>query len=131
MSKFTTTVETAGGHAQIMTKSRWMGVVPMPHTGIMPYPASAADLKNGTLIKWTTSDTAVLQELHDSIVAVVQEVGIGGMMEIANSTKITGHIWKQFGGAGSGMPEMVGMAADEGIDFPLPTNVLKYLKGFQ
>jgi hypothetical protein len=131
MSKFTTTVETAGGHAQIMTKSRWMGVVPMPHTSIIPYPASAADLKDGTFIKWTTDDPMVLAELHDSIVSLVQEVGVAGMKEIANSARMTEQVWKRFGGAGSGMQEVVEMAAQDGVTFPMPTNTLKYLKEFQ
>lgn len=98
----------------------------------MPYPCSAADLKRlGTFIKWTTDDPAVLAKLHDSIVCLVQEVGIAGMMEFANSAKMTEQIWKRFGGAGSGMQEVVEMAAQDGVSFPVPADVIKYLKGFQ
>jgi len=131
MSKYSTIVETAEGQAQIMTKSRWMYVVPLPHTGIMPYPPSAADLKCGTLIKWKTDDPAVLAEMHNSIVRLVQELGISGMMEAANSAKMTEQVWKKFGGVGSGMQEVVEMAAQDGVSFPIPANILKYLKGIQ
>jgi hypothetical protein len=132
MSNYSTIAETVEGHAQIMTKSRWMYVVPMPHTSIMPYPCSASDLKRlGTFIKWTTDDPAVLAKLHDSIVSLVQEVGITGMVEIANNAKMTEQIWKRFGGAGSGLQDAVEMAAQEGVTFPMPANALKYLKGFQ
>ena len=104
----------------------------MPHTGVIPHPCSAADLKRlGTFIKWTTDNPAVLAELHDSIVSLVQEVGVAGMKEIANSARMTEQVWKRFGGAGSGMHEVVEMAAQDGVSFPMPTNTLKYLKEFQ
>lgn len=109
-----------------------MFVVPMPHTGIMSYSPSAADLKNGTLIKWTTDDPAVLSDLHDSIVSLVQVVGISGMMEITNMLKMTEQVQKKFGGAGSEIQEWVEESAVlGGVSFPMPANILKYLKGIQ
>ena len=103
----------------------------MPHTGIMPYPFSTADLKYGTIIKWTTDDSKVLAELHDFTVLLVQEVGITGMVVIADYAKLRQQTWKRYGGSDYGISMTFGMAADGSVDFPMPVNVLRYLKGFQ
>jgi len=132
MSKHSTIVGTKEGQAHVSTKSKWMGVVSMPHTGVTPHPCSAADLKRlGTFIKWTTDDPAVLTKLHDAIVTLVQEVGASGLVEIANSAKMTEQVWRTLGGAGSGLKSIAEEAAREGAPFPMPAEVLKYLKGFQ
>lgn len=132
MAAFSTIVETKEGQAHVSTKSRWVAVFPMPHTGILPHPCSAADLKQlGTFIKWTTDDPATLQKLHDAIVRLVQDIGVSGLVEVANSAKMTEQMWKASGGAGSGLQEMVQMAAQDGADFPIPSDVLKFIKGFQ
>ena len=87
--------------AHVSTKSRWMGVVPIPHTGIMPYPCGAGDLARlGTVIKWTSDDPALLAHLHEAIVSLVQEVGVSGLVEIRNSARMTQQLWKISGGAG-------------------------------
>jgi hypothetical protein len=44
---------------------------------------------------------------------------------------MTEGVWKTFGGDGCGLQQVVEMAAQEGIDFPLPAEVLKHVKGFQ
>ena len=97
----------------------------MPHTGVLPHPCSAADLKrHGTVIKWTTNDRSVLKDLHQAIVSVVQEAGISGLVDFANAAKL-------FGGGASGMQDLVQMAAEDGLECPLPANILKFIKGFQ
>jgi len=44
---------------------------------------------------------------------------------------MTEQMWKTFGEAGSGLRDMVKMAAEDGVEFPLPDDVIKYIKGFQ
>ena len=124
-------VQTPIGGAEVITKKCWMGFVPMPHTSVLPYPCRFGELKSGTVIKWDTSDKIVLYDLHKQICGIVEAFGVAGMTEIANSVKMTGQVWNQFGGSGSGIQEMTRMAAEEGVDFPLPPYVLKHLKGFQ
>jgi hypothetical protein len=100
-------------------------VLPTPHTGVLPHPCSAADLKRlGTVIKWTTNDRSVLKDLHQAIVGVVQEVGISGLVDFANAAKI-------FGGWCFGNADLVQMAAEDGVECPIPANILKFIKGFQ
>lgn len=109
-----------------------MAFVSMPHTGVTPYPCSAGDLAQlGTFIKWTTDDPVVLASLHEAIVRLVQEIGVSGLVEIRNSARMTEQVWKKFGGSGSGLQNVAEMAAQEGAPFPIPADVLKYVKGFQ
>ncbi len=69
----------------------------MPHTSVTP--RSATDVKHlGTFVKWTTNDPAVLATLHDAIVRLVEQVGISGLVEIANSVKMTEQVAKTVGG---------------------------------
>jgi hypothetical protein len=94
-------------------------------------PRSGVDLKRlGTVIKWTTSNRALLATLHEAIVRLVQECGISGLAEIANSARMSERVWKTVGGAGSGLHEIVNQAAQDGVSFPVPEDVLKYIKGF-
>jgi len=126
MSTYFKAVETSDGQVHVLTKTRWMWFIPMPHTSVMPH--SAADLERlGTFIKWTTKDPAVLARLHDAIVRLVEEVGIAGLVEIANSAKMTARVAKTFGGS---WQDIVKQAAEEGVSFPVPDDVLKYIKGF-
>ena len=126
MSTYFKALETSEGQVQVLTKTRWMGFIPMPHTSVVPH--SAADLKHsGTFIKWTTKDPAVLATLHDAIVRLVGEVGIAGLVEIANSAKTTARVAKTFGGS---WQDIVRQGAQDGVSFPVPEDVLKYIKGF-
>ena len=132
MSKLSTIVDTSDDQVHISTKSRWMGVVPMPHTGVLPYPCSAGEIKRvGTFIKWKTNDPATLARLHDAIVKLVQDIGVSGLAAVRDSARMTEGVWKTFGGDGCGLQQVVEMAAQDGIDFPLPADVLKHVKGFQ
>ena len=126
MTTYFKALETSEGQVHVLTKTRWMGFIPMPHTSVMP--RTAADLKRlGTFIKWTTKDPAVLASLHDAIVRLVEEVGISGLVEIANSAKMTERVAKSFGGS---WHEIVKQAAQDGVGFPVSDDVLKYVKGF-
>ena len=125
MSRYFKTLDTSEGQVHILT-TQWMVFVPMPHTSVTPH--SATDLKRlGTFIKWTTNDPATLATLHDAIVRLVEDVGISRLAEIANSAKVTERVVKTFGGS---WHDIVKQAAQEGIAFPLPDDILRYIKGF-
>jgi hypothetical protein len=128
MSAQSTIVNTKEGQAHVSTKSRWFYLFPMPHTGAMPYPCGAKDLKRlGVFIKWNTSDPATLNTLHAAIVRSVEDLGISGLVEIANSAKMTEQVAKTFGGR---WHDLVRQAAQDGVAFALSDDVLKYIKGF-
>jgi hypothetical protein len=128
MSAKSTIVDTKEGQAHVSTKSRWLYIFPMPHTGAMPYPCSATDLKRlSVFIKWNTNEPAMLATLHGAIVRTVEEFGISGLVEIANSAKMTQQVAKTFGGS---WHDIVKQAAQDGVAFPLPDDVLRYIKGF-
>lgn len=129
MSTYFKVLDTNEGRVYVVTKTRWLHIFPIPHTSVMPHRASG--LKHlGTFIKWMTDDPALLATLHDAIVRLVQDVGISGLVEIAQSAKMTERVWKAFGGAGSGLHGIVKQAAQDGVSFPVPEHVLKYIKGF-
>jgi len=132
MSNLSTYTDTPEGQAHVSTKSKWMHIVSMPHTGILPHPCSAGDLKRlGTFIKWTTDDPGILANLHEAIVRMVKEVGVSGMIEIAESAKMTERMGRAFGGGEGSFREIVKMAAQDGVQFPMPDELLQYVKGFQ
>ncbi len=126
MSTYFKALDTSEGQVHVLTKTRWMGFIPMPHTSVTPH--SAADLKRlGTFIKWTTKDPPMLSTLHDAIVRLVEQVGISGLVEIGNSVKMTARVAKTFGGT---WHDIVKQAAQDGVAFPVPDEVLRYIKGF-
>lgn len=128
-SKYFEVVDTNEGQVHVLTKTRWLYIFSMPHTSIMPHRGSAL-MPRGTLIKWTTNDPVLLGTLHDAIVRMVQEVSISGMVEIAQLAKVSERVWKTVGGPGSGLHEIVKQAAQDGVSFPVPEHILKYIKGF-
>ena len=126
MSTFFKALDTSEGQVHVLTKTRWLGFVPMPHTSATP--RSAGDLKRlGTFIKWTTGDSATLSTLHDGIVRLVEQVGISGLVEIGNSVKMTARVAKTLGGS---WQDIIKQAAEDGAAFPVPDDVLQYIKGF-
>ncbi len=132
MKKLSTYTDTAEGQAHVFTKSKWMYLVSLPHTGVLPHPCSAADLKRlGTIIKWTTDDPSILAKLHEGIVSLVKEVGVSGLVEMAESAKMTERMGRAFGGGEGNFREIVKMAAQDGVQFPMPDEVLQFVKGFQ
>jgi hypothetical protein len=126
MSTYFKALDTSEGQVHVLTKTRWLGFVPLPHTSVTP--RSAGDLKRlGTFIKWTTKDPATLSTLHDAVVRLVEQVGISGLVEIGNSVKMTAQVAKTFGGS---WQEIVRQAAADGVAFPVPDDVLRHIKGF-
>ena len=126
MSTYFKALDASEGQVHILTKTRWMGFVPMPHTSVTP--RSAADLKRlGTFIKWTTNDPATLATLHDAIVRLIEQVGISGLVEIGNSVKMTERVAKTFGRR---WKDIVKQSAQDGVPFPVPDDVLRHMKGF-
>src|SRR6266481_1762549 len=124
MSTYFKALDTSEGQVHIITKTRWLGFVPMPHTSVVPH--SAVDLKHlGTFIKWTTSDSATLATLHNGIVRLVEQVGISGLVEIANSAKMTQRVAKTFGGT---WHDIVKQATRDGVPFPVSDDILRYMK---
>ena len=126
MSTYFKTLDTSEGQIHVLTKTRWMGFVPMPRTSVMPH--NATDLKGlGTLIKWTTNDPAMLCSLHDAIVHLVEEIGISGLFEIANCVKMTE---QAVGRLGIDWRGAIKEAIQKGIIPPVSDDVLRHIKGF-
>jgi hypothetical protein len=126
MSTYFKALDTSEGVIHILTKTRWLGFVPMPHTSVAAH--NAGDFKRlGTFIKWTTKDPATLATLHDGIIHLVEQFGISGLVEIANSAKMTERVAKTFGGS---WHDVVKQAAQDGVAFPVPDDILRYMKGF-
>ena len=107
-----------------------MGVVPIPHTSVTP--RNASDLKRlGTFIKWTTDDPPMLARLHDDIVRLVREGGISGLAVFANDMRVIQRIAKTSGARWHDLvSHMVEEMAQKGIAFPVPDDVLRYIKSF-
>ena len=131
MSTIFKMVQTKEGRVFIITKRRWMGIFPWPHTSVMP--EHAAELKHlGTFIQWSTQDPALLETLHDAIVQFVGEAGISGLFDFANGVKKYERIWKEASpGSGPWLHEMCRQAVEDGVHWPLPEEVLRYIKKFK
>lgn len=126
MSAFFSALDTTEGLVHVLTKTRWLGFIPMPHTSVVPH--GAADLKRlGTFIKWTTSDASTLATLHEAIVQLVQQNGVSGLVEIGNRVKMTDRIARTVGGD---WRDIVKQAAQDGISFPISDEVLRHIKTF-
>ncbi|HAF13839.1 MAG TPA: hypothetical protein DCK99_09110 [Blastocatellia bacterium] len=93
MSTYFNAIDTDEGPVHILTKSRWLGIFPNPHTSVMPHHATSLK-RLGTVIRWTTSDAGLLATLHNATVRLVQELGISGLADVANSAKMSQRVWK-------------------------------------
>lgn len=125
MSSYFKVLSTNEGLVHIVTKTRWILFFPIPHTSVMPHNAPALK-RLGTFIKWTTKDETKLSTLHDATVHLVEQVGISGLAEIAKSVKVTERVAKTYGG---NWHDIIKQAANDGVPFPVPDEVLRYIKG--
>ena len=97
----------------------------MPHTSVMPH--GADELKHlGRSVKWTGSDPAALVALPNALVRLVQEVGISGLVKMAESIKMTEPVAKRSGGDRQDLIKPGGQGGDP---FPMPDSVLNEVKG--
>lgn len=126
MATYYDSVNTSEGIAHVLTKTRYLGLIPWPRTSVMPHKGSELG-RLGTAITWTTKDPATLRTLHGRIVELVREVGVSGIREIANSARMSDRVAKAFGG---GWRDVVASAVQDGVPFPMPDDILKYVKGF-
>ena len=99
MPTFYDSVDTSEGVAHILTKTRWLGLVPMPRTSVMPHRGTELG-RLGTAIRWTTKDAATLRTLHGRVLELVQQFGVSGIREIAHTARMTDRVAKTFGGGG-------------------------------
>src|SRR5437867_997413 len=126
MPTYYDSVDTSEGIAHILTQTRYLGVVSMPRTSVMPH--SGAKLRHlGTAIRWTTKDAVTLRTLHGRVIELVREFGVAGMREIANTARMTDRVAKTLGGT---WKDIVNQAAQDRTPFPMPDDVLRYVKGF-
>jgi hypothetical protein len=126
MASYYDSVDTSEGIAYVLTKARYLGIIPLPRTSIMPHSGSQVG-RLGTAITWTTNDAGILRTLHSRIVELVRELGVSGIREIANSAKMSDRVAKTFGGS---WRDVVASAAQDGVPFPMSDDVLRYVKGF-
>lgn len=126
MSTYFTALDTSEGLVHVLTKARWLGFIPMPHTSIMPH--GPADLKRlGSFIRWSSKDTTTLATLHEAIVRLVQQNGASGLVEIGNMVKTTERVASAVGGD---WHNIIKEAAQDGVPFPLADEVLTHVKSF-
>jgi len=126
MATFYTPVETDEGIAHVLTKTRYLGIIPWARTSVTPH--SRRELATlGSAISWLTKDAATLRELHERVVQLVAEIGISGIRACADSARMSDQIAKGFGGS---WRDVVESAAQNGVSFPIPPNVLRQVKRF-
>jgi hypothetical protein len=126
-----TAVETLDGTIRVFTNQKgWFGLFLNPHTSIMPVNFADAG-RLGTVILWNTIDPDQLFQLHEAIVKLVQEIGADGVAEIAKGAKLTEQAWKIAGRSGSGFQEAVKQAGQQGISFPISSEILNFIRGFK
>lgn len=126
MSEYFKALDTDEGRVHVLTKSRWMGLVPMPHTSVVPHKATDVG-RLGTYIRWATKDPAMLSTLHDAVVRLVEEVGISGLFEIANREKQTERIAKSMGISWRELAEEAAKSRDV---IPVLDDVLRHVERF-
>jgi hypothetical protein len=126
MASYYDSVDTSEGIAHVLTKTRYLGIIPLPRTSIMPNGGSELG-RLGTAITWATNDAGILRTLHKRVVELVGEFGVSGIREIANSARMSDRVAKTFGGS---WRDVVASAAQDRVPFPIPDDVLRYVKGF-
>lgn len=124
MAKYLTILQTEEGPVQVVTRSRWLYIFPMPYTSVVPH--RAADLARfGTFIRWQSS--ASLKACHDAVIYLLQERGLSGVADVAAGEKRTARVAKAMGIT---YPELVDEAVRSREAIPDLDGVLKYVKKF-
>ncbi len=126
MNKYFTVLESEEGLVHIITKAKWLGIIPMPHTSVVPHRSS--DLARlGTFIRWEPTDRTDLKTLHDAVIHLVRERGISGVADIASSEKRTERVAKTMG---LSWRELSEEAVKSRAPIPDLDAVLKHVKRF-
>jgi hypothetical protein len=76
-------IETSEGPAIVMTKTKYMFLLSMPRTSVMPFDAGAFASQPGFQVRYNTSDPAKLHELHETMVFMVSSVGLTVLARLA------------------------------------------------
>jgi hypothetical protein len=66
-------VDTSEGSFMILTKVRYLGLLNMPRSSVMPYGTGEFATTPGFQIHYNTSDSKVLDEWHELLVALIQK----------------------------------------------------------
>ncbi len=81
-----TKVQTQGGEVTVITKTRFLFLLSLARTSVMP--ARAGQLgRLGVQFHWTTSDPNSLERLHNLLVQTLQEVTLAELRGIADQGK--------------------------------------------
>lgn len=124
MTKYFTTLVTDEGRINVITRSKWMVIFPMPYTSVVPQ--RSGDLARfGTFIRW--QDGAALKERHEAVINLVKEIGLSGVASMAEREKNNARVAKEFGMT---YQELVAQAMQSRKSIPDLDNVLKYAKRF-
>ncbi len=126
MATYHDSIYTTDGSGYVVTKTRYLGIISLPRTSVMPKKGTELG-RLGTAIIWTTNDPVILQLLHSRIVDLACEHGVAGIREIANSARVSDRVAKTFGGS---WRDVIAAAAQDGVAFPMPADVLQYIKRF-
>jgi len=126
VTKYSTTLETNEGQVHVVTRSKWLGILPMPYTSVVPHRTS--DLgRLGTFIRWEPTSYAALKTCHDAVIHLVEERGILGVANIASDEKRNEQVAKTMGLTWRAFAAEVARSRE-----PIPDldNVLKHAKRF-
>jgi len=72
MASYYDSVETSEGIAHVLTKTRYLGIIPLSRTSVMPHKGSELG-RLGIAITWATNDVAILRTLQSRIIELVRE----------------------------------------------------------
>ena len=126
MTSLFKTLQTDEGLVQIITRDRWLYIVPLCYTSVVP--STRGDLARlGTFIKWNTTDSAMLRSLHEAVIRLVDDVGISGLADIAAGEKRTHRTAKAMG---ISYRKLCDEAIKSRDPIPILDGVLKHVKNF-
>jgi hypothetical protein len=111
-------IETPEGSVIVITKTRYLWIVPLPRTSVMPWRATQL-VDRGIQFHWNSSKHDTLQFLHNSLLQTLREgLGLSDLRRIAD-------LGRQLMSIGPGVPFIP-------PDAPLPDSlkqVSPYVKG--